>query len=172
MKNSLILLLTLTLTGLSSYKSMMNSSAIDMPLSYSNIESKPAPPIGRWWEQFNDSKLNYLMDEAFIHNLDIAQAYESLEQSREILIKTDSSRGLIMNLEGSAGRSQQSVLSRTITSNTYRLSAAAKYELDVWGKLKSGTSAAKFDVMASEQDLNALYISISAQLADLYYLAV
>jgi NodT family efflux transporter outer membrane factor (OMF) lipoprotein len=38
--------------------------------------------------------------------------------------------------------------------------------------LKSGTSAAKFDVMASEQDLNALYISISAQLADLYYLAV
>ncbi len=172
MKNSLILLLILTLTGCASYKSMMNNSAIDMPSSYSNTDNKPAPPIGRWWEQFRDAKLNYLMEEAFIHNLDIAQAYESLEQSREILIKTDSSRGLIMNLEGSAGRSRQPVLSRNITGNTYRLSAAAKYELDIWGKLKSGTGAAKFDVLASEQDLNALYISISAQLADLYYLAV
>ena len=119
-----------------------------------------------------DVKLNYLMEETFIHNLDIAQAYERLEQSKDILLKTDSARGLIMNLEGTAGRRQQSVLSRSVTTNNYSLSAAAKYELDIWGKLKSGTSAAKFDVMASEQDLNALYISISAQLADLYYLAV
>ena len=172
MKNLLILLLILTLTGCASYKSMMHRSAIDMPSSYSNIDNKPAPPIGRWWEQFRDAKLNYLMEETFIHNLDIAQAYERLEQSKDILLKTDSARGLIMNLEGTAGRRQQSVLSRSVTTNNYSLSAAAKYELDIWGKLKSGTSAAKFDVMASEQDLNALYISISAQLADLYYLAV
>jgi NodT family efflux transporter outer membrane factor (OMF) lipoprotein len=172
MKNFLILLLIIVLTGCASYKSMMNSSAIDMPSSYSSLENKPAPPIGRWWEQFKDTKLNYLMEEAFIHNLDIAQAYERLEQSREILIKTDSSRGLTVNLEGSARRARQSVLSRSFTSNAYSLSVAAQYELDIWGKLKSGTSAAKFDVMASEQDLNALYISISAQLADLYYLAV
>jgi NodT family efflux transporter outer membrane factor (OMF) lipoprotein len=172
MKNFLILLLILTLTGCASYKSMMHRSAIDMPSSYSNIDNKPAPPAGKWWEQFRDVKLNYLMEETFIHNLDIAQAYERLEQSKDILLKTDSARGLIMNLEGTAGRRQQSVLSRSVTTNNYSLSAAAKYELDVWGKLKSGTSAAKFDVMASEQDLNALYISISAQLADLYYLAV
>jgi NodT family efflux transporter outer membrane factor (OMF) lipoprotein len=172
MKNFLILLLILTLTGCASYKSMMHRSAIDMPSSYSNIDNKPAPPAGKWWEQFRDVKLNYLMEETFIHNLDIAQAYERLEQSKDILLKTDSARGLIMNLEGTAGRRQQSVLSRSVTTNNYSLSAAAKYELDIWGKLKSGTSAAKFDVMASEQDLNALYISISAQLADLYYLAV
>jgi len=172
MKNFLILLLILTLTGCASYKSMMHRSAIDMPSSYSNIENKPAPPVGKWWEQFRDAKLNYLMEETFIHNLDIAQAYERLEQSKDILLKTDSARGLIMNLEGTAGRRRQSVLSRSVTTNNYSLSTAAKYELDIWGKLKSGTSAAKFDVMASEQDLNALYISISAQLADLYYLAV
>lgn len=172
MKNFLILLLILTLTGCASYKSMMHRSAIDMPSSYSNIDNKPAPPAGKWWEQFRDVKLNYLMEETFIHNLDIAQAYERLEQSKDILLKTDSARGLIMNLEGTAGRRRQSVLSRSVTTNNYSLSAAAKYELDIWGKLKSGTSAAKFDVMASEQDLNALYISISAQLADLYYLAV
>jgi len=172
MKNFLILLLILTLTGCASYKSMMHRSAIDMPSSYSNIDNKPAPPAGKWWEQFRDTKLNYLMEETFIHNLDIAQAYERLEQSKDILLKTDSARGLIMNLEGTAGRRRQSVLSRSVTTNNYSLSAAAKYELDIWGKLKSGTSAAKFDVMASEQDLNALYISISAQLADLYYLAV
>ena len=172
MKNFLILLLILTLTGCASYKSMMHSSVLDIPSSYSNIDNKPAPPAGKWWEQFRDVKLNYLMEETFIHNLDIAQAYERLEQSKDILLKTDSARGLIMNLEGTAGRRQQSVLSRSVTTNNYSLSAAAKYELDIWGKLKSGTSAAKFDVMASEQDLNALYISISAQLADLYYLAV
>lgn len=167
-----ILILIITLMGCSTYKPMMNSAAINMPSSYTDSDNKPAPPIGRWWEQFGDERLNDLMEEAFTHNLDIAGAYERLEQSRNILRKTDAARGLIMNLEGSGIRARQSSLSGAVTGNTYSLSAAARYELDIWGKLSSGTKAAEYDVMASEQDLRSLYITVSAQLADLYFLAV
>ncbi len=172
MKISLILLLTLTLTGCASYKSMMNRSAIDMPSSYSNLENKPALPIGRWWEQFEDETLNKLIDTAFSNNLDIVQTYERLQQSLARIGIADASRGVNATIDGSGGKARQSSTFGIVRKDTYSLSAAASYEIDAWGKLEATTNAAQLDALASEEDLKSLYISISAQITDLYYLAV
>lgn len=167
-----IFISAITLTGCSLHKRTLTASLIEMPLSYSNDEQKPSPPPGRWWEQFQDNELNRLMEEAFDNNLDIAQAYARLEQSMATLRITDSSRGLIVNINGSGGRARQTGPFGPVTDDTFSLSAAANYELDLWGKLKSSSSAAQFDILASRQDLEVLYISTTALLADLYYLAV
>jgi NodT family efflux transporter outer membrane factor (OMF) lipoprotein len=143
-----------------------------MPPSFSTRASEAAPDVGRWWTQFNDQELNSLMEEAFQNNLDIAQAYERLAQARAVLRRTNASRGPTLNLEGSGGRARQPGALGPVTKDTYTLSTAANYEIDLWGRLKSSSNAARLDMNASEQDLRALYISISAQLADLYYLAV
>ncbi|NIO19861.1 MAG: hypothetical protein GTN76_03765, partial [Candidatus Aenigmarchaeota archaeon] len=168
------------LAGCSLHKSKVSESLAEMPTTFSSQEAEPSPPIGKWWEQFEDKKLNSLMEKAFRQNLDIAQAYERLQQSLAIVRITDSSRGLTVNIDGSGGKTRQSFGSvsglsngfRAFTSETYSLSAAARYELDLWKRLDSSTRAAQFDAFATKQDLKALYISISAQLADLYYLAV
>jgi NodT family efflux transporter outer membrane factor (OMF) lipoprotein len=176
LKNEILVIIGLTIiisvSGCSLHKSEISSSLIEMPPSYSNDEQEPSPPAGRWWEQFNDDTLNELMEEAIQRNLDIAQSYEQLMQSIATMQITDSSRGLIVNIDGSGGRARQAGPFGPITNDTFSLSAAANYELDLWGKLKSNSNAAQLDVLASRQDLEVIYISTTAQLADLYYLAV
>ncbi len=108
------------------------------------------------------------MDEAFKHNLDIVQAYERLQQSLAIADKAGASRGPVLNIESSGTRARQA----GATTNTFKLSAAASFEIDLWNKLGSKGSAAQLDSLAYKEDLKSLYISITAQIADLYFLAV
>jgi NodT family efflux transporter outer membrane factor (OMF) lipoprotein len=108
------------------------------------------------------------MEEALQRNLDIAQSYERLQQSLAIVTRTNSSRGPSLNINGSGTRAKQS----GVISETYQLSAAASFEIDLWSKLGSRAKAAQMDALASEEDLKSLYISISAQVADLYFLAI
>jgi NodT family efflux transporter outer membrane factor (OMF) lipoprotein len=170
------------LGGCTPHRAVIKEPAVGLPSSYSETEEVQSLPAGRWWEHFEDERLNRLMEEAFKKNLDIVQAYERLRQSRAAASIARSSKGLIAGVEGSGGWSRQSGFFRGSTSesqgfgaaifDTYTLSAAASYEIDIWGKLSSNSRAARFDALASEQDLKAMYISTSARLADLYYLAV
>jgi NodT family efflux transporter outer membrane factor (OMF) lipoprotein len=182
MKNVFIAMSVVFLTACSLHDSQVTGPLIDVPSSYSGMEGNDgqAVAVDRWWEMFGDDELNSLMEEVFQNNLDIAGAYERLKQLEAVMQITNSSRGLMINIDGSGSRSRQSSFFRgsssesfgAVTFNSYSLSAAASYELDLWGKLRANTEAAQLDVLASEQDLKALYISISAQLADLYFLAV
>jgi NodT family efflux transporter outer membrane factor (OMF) lipoprotein len=112
------------------------------------------------------------MEETFKHNLDIAQAYERLQQSMAVVRITDSARGINLNIDASGGRARQPSSFGAVTDDIYTLSASASYEIDLWGKLKSRTEAARYDYFATEEDLRTLFMSISALLTDLYYLAV
>ena len=143
-----------------------------MPSSYSTGIKSPAPPAAGWWKRFSDAELNRLMDETFSQNLDLEQAYERLRQSMAFARITGSSGGINLDIKGSGGRARQPGRPGAVEEDSFKLSAAASYEIDLWGELKSRTNASEFNALASEQDLAALYISISAQLADLYYLAI
>jgi NodT family efflux transporter outer membrane factor (OMF) lipoprotein len=129
-------------------------------------------PLERWWEEFQDPLLNGLMAEAFAGNLDLEQAYARLEQVEAQARITGAARRPSVALQGAAGRIRQPGLFEVQTDNSYRLSVAAGFELDVWRKLASRSEAARLDALAVRQDLAALYLSLSARLADLYYLAV
>lgn len=169
----------LMLTGCSLFRPEVTPSH-NMPSAYSGLSEEASSPIGKWWERFDDEDLNSLMKEAFQNNLDIEQAYERILQSQAILRTANSSLGPFVDIEGSGSRTRQSgffsgssdTVFGSVTFNTYSLSAAARYELDLWGKFRSNSRAARYDVKTSEEDLKALLISISAQLSDLYYLAV
>jgi|Deesub1362A_J573_1020465.scaffolds.fasta_scaffold00093_97 NodT family efflux transporter outer membrane factor (OMF) lipoprotein len=174
MKTLCLFLILLFSVGCSVHSTQANKTALPLPDSFSETrgETSPSSDIGRWWERFGDEQLNALMDEAFRHNLDLTQAYERLKQLEAVIKITGSSESPSLNLNASAGRVRQQGLSGMTTSNSYTLSIAAGYELDLWKKLKSRTNAARLNALASRQDIKALYITLSAQLADLYYLAV
>jgi hypothetical protein len=78
--NILIIFISFTLTGCSIHKSGIKEPLVDIPSSYSTAEANTAAPVGRWWEHFGDERLDQIIEEAFRHNLDIAQAYERLRQ--------------------------------------------------------------------------------------------
>jgi len=126
----------------------------------------------RWWLSFDDPQLKLLMDELFAQSLELDQAFARLEQSRSILRTVDSARYPTLNIEAQGGRARQPQVIGDATSNNWQVTAAAGFELDLWGKLASRSDAAQKDLDVAVEDLKILYLSLSAQLADLYYLAV
>ena len=138
-----------SVSGCSLHDSQVEEPLIDMPPAYSDKTRDPSPPVNKWWIQYDNEELNILMEEAFLYNLDIAQAYERLQQSMATVRIVNSSRGVNLNVEASGGRGRQPAFAGPVTEDAYTLSAAASYEIDLWGKLKSRTAAAQFDALAA-----------------------
>jgi multidrug efflux system outer membrane protein len=131
------------------------------------------PPGEHWWKLFGDEDLNALIAEAFAANPDLRQAYARLEQV-EALVRTASAAQLpSLDLSGAGGRRRQALgLAGPVTADSYSLSLPASFEIDLWRKLASRTGAARLESGASREELKALYLGLSAQVADLYFLAV
>lgn len=148
-----------------------------LPANYAEATEAAAggrPEIGRWWERFADARLNNMVTETLAHNLDLVQAQARLARFEAEARLTEADRGPFLNLAMQAGRERQIGTAGfgPATGSNYRLSLAAGYELDLWRKLKQQSVAAGFDVLASREDVKTLYLSLTAQVVDLYYFAV
>jgi len=129
-------------------------------------------PDGRWWESFGDARLDALMDELFAGSLQLDQAFARLEQARAAARIAGAGRKPSLNLSGEAGRSMQPGLFGDVEGNNLQGSLAASFELDLWDRLKNRQQAALLQEQASLNDVQTLFLGLSAQLADLYYQAV
>lgn len=159
--------------GCSVHELRSEAYPLTMPESYKAASPQEGEALtGRWWERFGDEGLNRLVEEALKGNLDISQAYERFRQGQAAFRATDAARGLQLGLGAGGGRVRQAGPFDTITSDSYRLSAAMGYELDLWNRLSSRSGAALLDADASLNDLRALHMTIAASVVDLYYLAV
>jgi outer membrane protein, multidrug efflux system len=160
-------------TGCAVHQPLVSEHPATMPAEYAeSLEVRPAPAVDRWWAVFNDKGLDALMEEAFAGNLDLNRAYARFEQLAAVGEIAGAGRKPVLNLEAAGGRGRQAAPSGAVTSDNYRLSLAAGYELDLWQKIRSRTDAALLDAQASAEDINTLYLTLAAQIADLYFLAV
>ncbi len=168
------LLTTLLITGCSLHNPTKVKLSVDPPPEY--LENLAAAehglPVDQWWLAFNDEHLNLLMAELFDQNLEIVQAIARLEQVEAAFKITRSAQSPILLGEGSLSRSGQPGFTNDFTGNSQQLSLAAGYELDLWGKLAAQSQAAELELSASRQDVQTLYLGLSARLTDLYFLAV
>lgn len=150
------------------------SLPVAVPQAY--LEVAPETPAAvlpaDWWRIFDDPRLNELMTELFQQNLQLEQGFARLEQSRSALVIAGAARSPSLNLTGELGRSRQPSFAGEFTGDNRQLALAASFELDLWNRLKSRQQAAVHQAAASYRELQTLYLSLSAQLADLYYQAV
>ena len=162
------------ITGCSAHRSQQTEFTVPVPLSFSEEHVKPASDdtLGKWWEAFRDPQLNALMHEALQNNPDIQTAYARLVQAQAIARGTASTQYPSFGTEVEGTREKAPSFLGDYTGDSYRLSLSAGYELDIWKKYASLTNAAELEVQATREDIKALYMILSAQLADLYYLAV
>jgi outer membrane protein, multidrug efflux system len=128
-----------------------------------------------WWLGFNDETLNDLMDRMFEENLGIKQAIARLNQAKA---SYKMSRGSWMpSLTGHGSNTDQVVLGDPTPNPMgidfspvrYNHSVSANYEVDLFGRIKAMTSASYANYQASEEDLRALALSFSSQLAQTYF---
>lgn len=125
----------------------------------------------RWWHTFSDPQLNLLEESLFSGNLDIRQALYRLEQSQAQYRQTHANRLPSLTLNGSSGRSQTLSSVGATRATSASVSLAAAYEIDLWNKLADRDEAARLQILASGESVKTLMLSLSAQLAEAYFLA-
>ncbi len=129
-----------------------------------------------WWTAFDDPVLTALIDEAFANNLDLRGAFARIEAARALLLLAQSNLAPSVNLRGSAARSRDSQSTTQAigqpsfgAGNNYGIGIEMSYELDVWGKYRSGALAATNDVFASRYFRETVRITVAADVAKAYF---
>ncbi|MFN6147406.1 MAG: efflux transporter outer membrane subunit [Planctomycetota bacterium] len=149
-----------------------------------NGSAAPAAPgealADAWWQGFGDPSLDALVERCLAGSFDLRQALARVEAAAalrgiaagEALPQVDGSfdaqrnRRLFLGFPFGDG----GVPSSTFT--TYGLTLSARWELDVWGRVRSGESAAIADVQAAAADAAAARMSLVAQACRAHFAAV
>ncbi|MBU1643224.1 TolC family protein, partial [bacterium] len=173
MKSSLLLSLAVIL--LASGCSMAPKLEVKTPaLPESISESNTTVSIdAKWWEQFGDTRLNALIEEALTNNDDLKLALSNVAQARASLGLSEAERYPTVNAAASAYRQKTSGESLSpfagFIYNSFGLSASVAYEFDFWGKYKNGKEAAWSELLASEADKETVRITLVSSVAELYF---
>jgi len=116
----------------------------------------------KWWELFADSELNSLIQAALENNPDMNQARKRLDAASALARKSYSS--LLPSVSLSGGRENTKTDSTHV--GDYSLSAAASYEIDMFGKNKYSYQQSLLSAQASLEDLRVAAITISSSIAE------
>jgi len=128
-----------------------------------------------WWEGFGDPALNFLIREALKENKDLKIAAARVDQ---FLGSLDTTRSQFFpQISGTASVSRQkdtetgpipfpAGVSSIYNNNQAYLSVS--WEIDIWGRIRRATEAARADLLASEEGRRAVILSLATNVANGY----
>ena len=128
-----------------------------------------------WWEQFQDPVLNELIAAALADNLDVKIAAARVEEFRGQFVTTRS--GLFpqvgANFDASRQRASQNgavPLPAGVGAvyNQVDASVSASWEIDLFGKIRRQSEAARANLLASEEGRRGTILSLVASVASSY----
>jgi NodT family efflux transporter outer membrane factor (OMF) lipoprotein len=164
-------ILLLLLTGCATHQ-QQSARPLDLPGEFPSALSDQPALTGRWWQIFKDPDLNRLEEKLFAANLDLVQGHARLRQSEALMRQSRALRYPSLSLDAQTGSSSLAARPRDLQGESSQLSLSAGYEIDLFNKLSARSRAAEYNYQAAQHDLQSLYLSLSAQLADLYFLAI
>ena len=146
-----------------------------VPSGYSNTAPE-TETVQRWWEAFNDDQLNALVEEALANNYSLQQSWARLKQARALAVRSGAERYPDLTLDSAASVARRRVSNgpsatttdtadTTDTVETYSLGLSSRYEIDLWGRIRSEKEAAALSAQASREDLNAAALTLTANVA-------
>ena len=128
-----------------------------------------------WWQQFNDPVLNDLIGVALSDNKDLLIAVARIEEYAgrygvvradlfpQLGASTDYSRGRITE----AGANPLSPAYKT-TTDSFSATLNTSWEIDLWGRVRRSTEAAKAQFIASEEGRRGVILSLVGNVASAY----
>jgi outer membrane protein, multidrug efflux system len=125
-----------------------------------------------WWELFGDSVLTALIDTALKENNDVHIAAARVEQFMGLygVTKSDFFPKIDAGAIGTRGQSAliTDYVGKRPTTNNFEVNVSATWEIDLWGKVRRATEAAKADLLASEEARRGVVLSVTALVANSY----
>lgn len=139
--------------------------ATDVPLPEAFARSGEAPLPERWWEHFEDPRLNAVVDEALEGSFSLAAARARLRGARAAARAAGAAA--LPRLDGSAGA--RTTRAGGESTGGVNVGATASYEIDLWGRIGSRADAARLDAEATAAELRAAAVTLTADTARTYY---
>ena len=150
------------------YTVAQRESADLQPLPAAFSGSRQATPTvaldAVWWSAFNRGDLDTLQASAFTDNLDIAQAWARLRQSEAAALQAGADLYPELSLTPGYDRTWRN--EGDTASNNYAVGLGIRYDVDLWGKIRSTQNAAEARAVASADDLQSTALTISASVAN------
>jgi NodT family efflux transporter outer membrane factor (OMF) lipoprotein len=170
-------LLTLQLAGCTVGPDYVRPEVL-IPKEFKEIKGwKQAEPrdnvlSGKWWEIFNDPRLNKLEEQVATANQSIIQAEAQYRQAQHLVQSAQSAFFPILNLTGTANRFRAATGQSVAVSgirNLFGAAGAIAWEPDLWGSVRRQVEANTGSAQASAATLQALRLSSQAALAGDYF---
>jgi outer membrane protein, multidrug efflux system len=143
------------------------------------IEDKNAQAVANtaWWEQYNDPVLNELVQSGLQENKDIKIAAARIEQFLGLYTTTRAALFPQVGAGTTAGRlrlselvgpSQLQTVPGGTTFNNFQIFINATWEIDLWGKLRRATEAARANMLSTEEGRKSVILTLVTSVANSY----
>jgi len=144
---------------------------VETPLAYDYAEAQALETAAlEWWKQLDDPVLDALIEKSLAQNKDLGVAAARVEEFHGRLMTTRSGLFPQLGAGASAGRSRTPATSATpgFESTQIEADVFASWEIDLFGRLRRLTEAARADFLATEYARRATRIALVASVATGY----
>lgn len=131
------------------------------PQNFSYTGSEVVPE--KWWTTFDDPVLNTLIDSALTTNLDLAATWEQFNAARAVVRRESSF--LWPQVDATISTALNTREENFAGNEDIRAGLSASYEIDLWGRIRSGIQAEELRARATFYDYQTAAMSISAEIA-------
>jgi multidrug efflux system outer membrane protein len=124
----------------------------------------PAPTTAvdlDWWEQFQDPALRDLIREALESSHDLRIAVARVDQARALAGITRSDQFPTVDAGASATKTRHA-------DEHFAVAADLSFELDIWGRLRRASEAARAELLATEEARNVVQMALVSDVATAY----
>lgn len=129
-----------------------------------------------WWEVFQDPILKELIHEALLRNYDVQIAAARVQEARAGFVSTRSDLFPSLDYGGVLSRSNMTPgvlggpgVQAPNATNFYSVTLAMSWELDIWGRIRRSTEAARANLLASEDARRGVWLTLVSDLAQAYF---
>jgi multidrug efflux system outer membrane protein len=132
-----------------------------------------APPPDGWWRLYNDPVLDGLVQQGLAANTDLRVAAANLERAQAVVSEATAAGGFSGTVTASAERAKESGESFLLTEplpteNLADVGVRIAYTVDLVGRLRRASEAARADAEASQAALDLARVSVAADVAGAY----
>lgn len=175
LRRSIAFILALLLAGCAVGPDYQRPS-MDMPPSF-RFEEKDARDTANteWWKAFQDPVLDALIAEALANNRDVRIAAANVELAAGVLTQTRSPFFPQLSYTAAAARERvglPSELDRLGSlenpRNSFEVLGGASWEIDLWGRIRRLSEAARADLLASREARRGVILSLVSTVAATY----
>jgi NodT family efflux transporter outer membrane factor (OMF) lipoprotein len=145
------------------------------PGNWKTAEPDDAAHRGKWWEVYNDPKLNSLEEQIAVSNQTLRAAAERYAAAREQIrvVRADKFPSVSAGLGAERVRQSKTratyVPGSTISYGDFLVEGQATWEPDLWGKVRRSVESATATAQASAAELANVQLSLQAELALDYF---